>query len=78
MRKLMKGCLRLFVDRIVIELPIVKIAGNTRVVLNALQNKTAARTGVLTAVIAWLPDSFEYENFTSTLIIAGYKPKHKK
>ena len=55
-RPLTKRYLRLFIERIVINLPRVDIEGKTDVLLAVLENKTAVRTdGVLTAVGAWLP-----------------------
>ena len=40
-----------------------------------LKIRKAARTGVLTAGFSWLPDSFEYQNMKSALIIDGYNKK---
>ena len=50
--------LQLFVEKIVINLPRVKIVAKPEVILAMLENKTAVRTdGVLTAVSVWLPST---------------------
>jgi hypothetical protein len=57
-RFLVKRYLRLFLDKIVIDLPKVELVGKSEVVLAVLENEKAVRAtpdAVLTAVGAWLP-----------------------
>jgi site-specific DNA recombinase len=55
-REMTKRYLKLFIDRITINLPRVEIVGKTAAILATLENKTAVRTdGVLTAGGSWLP-----------------------
>jgi hypothetical protein len=55
-RRVTKRYLKLFIEKIVIDLPKVEIVGKSEVVLAVLTNKKAARTdGVLTALGSWLP-----------------------
>ena len=51
-----KRYLKLFIERITINLPKVEIVGKSEVVLAVLENKKAVRTGgILTASGSWLP-----------------------
>ena len=53
-RRTIKHYLRLFIDRITIQLPMVEIEANTKGILTTIQNKNAVRAGVLTASVSWL------------------------
>ena len=69
-RLLTKRYLRLFIERIVVNVPRVDIVGKTDVLLAVLENKTAVRTdGVLTAVGAWLPTTYTCKNYRSTVFL---------
>jgi hypothetical protein len=73
-RAMVKRFLQLLVEKVVINLPKVKIVVKPDGVLAVLENKTAARTdGVLTAVSGWLPSTYNRKNFCSTLF-----PKQNK
>ncbi len=53
-----KAYLKLFIEKIVINLPRIDITCKSRVLLAALENKTAVRNGdVLTAEMCWLPSA---------------------
>ena len=53
-----KAYLKLFIDKIVINLPRIDITCKSNVLLAALENKTAVRSGeVLTADMYWLPSA---------------------
>ncbi len=53
-----KAYLKLFIDKIEINLPRIDITCKSDVLLAALENRTAVRTGeVLTAGINWLPSA---------------------
>ena len=53
---MVKNYLRLFIENVVIKLPIVEIGGKAEGVSVALKNEEAVRTGrVITAMIFWLP-----------------------
>jgi hypothetical protein len=53
-----KAYLKLFIEKIVINLPRIDITCKSSVLLAALENKTAVRSGeVLTADIFWLPSA---------------------
>ncbi len=54
-RDFAKRYLKLFIDRITITGRQVRIEGKPSAILAAIQNKTAVKTGVLTAVNSWLP-----------------------
>jgi site-specific DNA recombinase len=55
-REVAKRYLKLFIERITINLPKVEIVGKSEVVLAVLENKKAVRTGgILTASGFWLP-----------------------
>jgi site-specific DNA recombinase len=55
-RDVAKRYLKLFIERITINLPKVDIVGKSEVVLAVLENKKAVRTGgILTALGSWLP-----------------------
>jgi hypothetical protein len=55
-REMTKRYLKLFIEKIIINLPKAEIVGKTEAVLSLLENKTAVRTdGVLTAGGSWLP-----------------------
>ncbi len=54
-RDFAKRYLKLFIDRITINGRQVRIEGKPTAILAAMQNKTAVKTGVLTAVNNWLP-----------------------
>jgi hypothetical protein len=55
-RDFTKQYLKLFVDRITINVRQVRIEGKPANILAAMQNKTAVRDGVPTAVNNWLPE----------------------
>ena len=51
-----KRYLKLFIEKILIKLPMVEIVGKTDAILAVLENKNAVKTdGVLTAIDSWLP-----------------------
>ena len=53
-----RAYLKLFIEKIVINLPQIDITCKSKVLLAVLENKTAVRTGeVLTAGISWLPSA---------------------
>ena len=53
-----KAYLKLFIEKIVINLPRIDITCKSEVLLTALENKTAARSGdILAADINWLPSA---------------------
>ena len=55
---MVKSYLKLFIEKIVIQLPGVKIVGKTKAVLTVLENEKAVRTGdILTAKEFWLPST---------------------
>ena len=56
-REMVKGLLRLFIDRIVIERVCVRIIGKTGMLLALFEQKTAAKTDILTADDFWLPST---------------------
>jgi site-specific DNA recombinase len=57
-RAMTKAYLKLFIDKIVINLPRIDISCKSDVLLAALENETAARSGdTLTAGIFWLPSA---------------------
>jgi len=77
-RRLVKRYLQLFIEKIVINLPRVEIVAKPEVILAVLENKKAVRTdGVLTAVGAWLPMTYNCKNFCSTLYLEQYKGVRK-
>ena len=53
----------MFIDRITISGRQVRIEGRPATILAAMQNKTAVRDGVPTAVNNWLPIVDEFRNF---------------
>jgi hypothetical protein len=53
-----KAYLKLFIEKIVIDMPRIDITCKSKVLLAALENKTAVRNGdILTAGINWLPSA---------------------
>ena len=68
-----KRYLKLFIEKIVIELPKVEIIGKMDAILAVLENKNAVKTdGVLTAVGTWLPGTYRCKNYRFTFNLERY------
>jgi hypothetical protein len=60
-----KTYLKLFIEKIVINLPRIDITCKSNVLLAALENKTAVRSNeVLTAAMFWLQRTYNCKNFS--------------
>ena len=61
-RPMVKSYLKLFIEKVIIQLPRVEIVGKTEAVLSIFESKTAVRTSdILTADLGWLPSPPEAE-----------------
>jgi hypothetical protein len=73
-----KAYLKLFIEKIVINLPRIDITCKSGVLLAALENKTAARScDVLAADINWLAGTYSCKNFMTALFMAVEKHKYQ-
>jgi hypothetical protein len=74
-----KAYLKLFIEKIVIKLPRVDITCKSNILLAAMENKTAVRTGeALTADINWLPRTYNCKNFIATLFMTCMNQQNNK
>jgi hypothetical protein len=65
-----KRHLKLFIERIDVDLPRVQIVGRTEEIPATFENKTAVRTdGVLTAEGSWLPGTCLCKNYRASLYL---------
>jgi hypothetical protein len=70
-RALTKRYLKLFISKITVDVPLVSILLASDALLMTLENAKAVSTddAVLTAQRFWLPGTYSYRNFTSTLYL---------
>ena len=73
-----KAYLKLFIEKIVINLPRIDITCKSKVLLAELENKTAARSGeVLAADMYWLQRTYNCRNFITTLFMNAVKHRYQ-
>jgi hypothetical protein len=73
-----KAYLKLFIEKIVINLPRIDITCKSKVLLAELENKTAARSGeVLAADMYWLQRTYNYRNFITILFMNAAKHRYQ-
>ena len=73
-----KAYLKLFIEKIVIDMPRIDITCKSKVLLAALENKTAVRNDdILTAGINWLAGTYSCKNFVTVLFMATAKHTYR-
>ena len=77
-RVAIKAYLKLFIEKIVINLPRIDIICKSNVLLAALENISAVRSGeVLTADMYWLQRTYSCRNFITTLFMNAAKHRYQ-